>query len=236
MKKILSVAVAAMLVCTANAQDYNRVTVGYQSLDLHNNTNIQSIASHGTLDGFKLGYIHGFNLDDDTPLFLEVGGDVNFNTHVSDVTYLSEPLRGVEYKSRSTNIGITVPVSLAYKFSFRNGMWLEPYAGVCLKVNLRGKTKNEFKADYGLKDANMDWFNSEDMSSEDVSFGDGGSYYNNMGNAACKRVQFGGQVGLNIGYKHVNLNVAYQMHTVLQKAENFNINTRAFTVGVGYNF
>lgn len=237
MKKFLSIAIAALLACTAHAQDYNRVTVGFQSLDLHNNTNITSIASEGTMDGFKVGYTHGFSLGKETPLFLEVGADFSYNISSSEVTYLSSPLTGVQYDRRNTTCGITVPVSLGYKFSFQNGMWLEPYAGVNMKVNLSGKTKHEFKNAPGMKDADMDWFKTEDMSRDDLAgSGDDLLYYNNLGNAACRRVQFGGQVGVNVGYKRMNLNVAYQMHTNLQNANNFKINTRALTVGVGYNF
>lgn len=236
MKKILSMAVAALLACTVHAEDYNRVTLGYQSLDLHNNTNIKSLASDGALDGFKLGYTHGFGIAGETPLFLEVGADFNFNTSKTESTYLSDPVEGIQFDTRSTTCGITIPVSLAYKFSFQNGMWLEPYAGINLKLNLMGKTKTTFKNAPSMKDADMNWFKAEDMSLEDVSEGEGGIYYNNMGGAACKRFQFGGQVGVNVGYKRVNLNVAYQMHTPLQKAGGFKINTRALTVGVGYNF
>ena len=145
-------------------------------------------------------------------------------------------MSGVKYKRTNSTCGITVPISLAYKFELTNGMWIEPYAGVCLKYNVSGKTKHKFKNAPSLKNASMNWFNKSDMSKEDISDGEGGILYNYQGGAACKRFQFGGQVGLNIGYKSVNLNVAYQMHTPLQKTHDFKINTRAFTVGVGYNF
>lgn len=233
MKKILSMAVAALLACTAHAEDYNRVTLGFQTLDLHNNTSISSIASDGVLDGFKVGYTHGFGLSSETPLFLEVGADFNFNTSDTESTYLTDNLAGLQYNSRNTTCGITIPVSLGYKFSLGDNVWLEPYAGINLKANLMGKTKKDFENAPGMKDTEMDWFNTADMSNRELA---GGLYINYLGGAACKRFQFGGQVGVNVGYKRVNLNVAYQMHTPLQKAGDFKINTRALTVGVGYNF
>lgn len=237
MKKILSLVVVALLACAAHAEGYNRITLGYQSLDFHSNSDINSVASHGTVDGAKIGYTHGFGLCGEKPLFLEVGADFNFNTSLSEVTFLSSPLTGIKFDSRSTTCGITIPVSLGYKFSFNNKMWIEPYAGVNLKVNIMGKTKNDYSDASGLQDADMNWFNVADMSRDDVAgTGDDKTYYNYMGEAACKRAQFGGQFGVNVGYKRVNLNVAYQLHTPIQKIDDFKVSTRALTVGVGYNF
>lgn len=236
MKKIFSLTVAALLACTVFAQDYNRVTIGYQSLTPHNNTKFISIASDGTLDGFKIGYTHGFSLASEAPFYLEVGADFNYNGSSSDITVLSSSLKGVKYKRTNTTCAITVPISMAYKFDLTNGMWIQPYAGAILKYNISGRTKHKFKNAPTLKNASMNWFNKNDMSKEDISDGEGGILYNYQGGDACKRFQFGGQVGINIGYKNVNLNVAYQMHTPLQKTHDFKITTRAFTVGVGYNF
>lgn len=238
MKKIFSLAVAALFVCTANAQDYNRVTVAYQNLDLNNNTNISSVASIGDMDGFKVGYTHGFNLTSKAPLYLEVGADFIFNIHSSDVTYTEGAgiMTNVKAKHTGTTCGLTIPVSLAYKFNLGEKWWIEPFAGANVKFNFTGRTKYKYTNVVGLQDADMDWFKEEDMSRDDLAPGEGGSYYNYLGGEACKRVQFGGQFGVNVGYKRFNLNVAYQIHSTLQKTDNFTVNTRAFTFGVGYNF
>lgn len=234
MKKILSMAVAALLACTAFAENYDRVTLAYQSLDFRTSNDYPSVGKDGTLDGVKLGYTHGFGLCSKAPVFLEVGADFNFNMSSADVTILTAPLDGVKYSSRVMTCGITVPVSLGYKFSFKNKMWLEPYAGICLKVNIMGKTKYDW-ADTDLYDVNMDWFKKADMGFESqISSEEEGHIY--LGGSACNRAQFGGQVGVNLGYKHVNLNVAYQMHTQLQKSQYVKVNTNALTVGVGYTF
>lgn len=159
MKKILSMAVAALLACTAFAENYDRVTLAYQSLDFRTSNDISSVAKNGTLDGVKLGYTHGFGLTSKAPVFLEVGADFNFNISVAENTILTTPQ--MKFDSRVMTCGITVPVSLGYKFSFKNKMWLEPYAGICLKVNIMGKTKYDW-ADTDQYDVNMDWFKKAD--------------------------------------------------------------------------
>lgn len=235
MKKILSMAVAVLLACTAFAEDYNRITLAYQGLDFSISNRTPSVGRDGALDGFKLGYTHGFGLSSKAPVFLEVGADVSFNISDADVTILSTSLEGVKYNRRVNTCGITIPVSLGYKFSFKNKMWLEPYAGACFKFNIMGKTKYDYADNSGIKDADMNWFKEADMSIED-EFGPDKMMLNYMGGSACKRAQFGGQFGVNLGYKHVNLNVGYQIHSQLQKSATVKVNTNALTVGIGYTF
>lgn len=188
--------------------DYDRLYFGYADMEPTDEW-FDGYMGICTLKGFKAGYLHGFALTKSFPLFLEVGGDLHYGTY-SDTYY-----RYV--KERMSILAMNVPVSVAYKFSFKNTLWVEPYAGVSLKLNLLAKGKlTDEEDDYTIVD----------------------NYFDNdyMDGYPFKRCQFGGQFGVNVGYKAFNFNLGYHLYSPIWNEDGYKVTFNSFTLGIGYNF
>lgn len=236
MKKILSLAVAALFASAAAfaQNDYNRINVGYQSLAFYGSLDY-ALGSHSTLDGVKLGYIHGFSLSKDGNLFLQTGLDAIFNTKEVEIVSFYSNNFNVASTNHDMAFALDIPINLAYKFNFRSGrVFIEPFAGFLVKANLMGKTKVTYEPQFSEYNSNINWFKDADMSNQDIL---AGGYVNYLGGKTCRRFQYGAQVGLNIGFcRRFNVSAAYQWHSPLQKVEDFKLRTNSFTLSLGYNF
>lgn len=179
-------------------------------------------------NGFRFSVIEGIHLTRRIPLFLETGLNFDFGTRkYSD----SESDHGFTYswKQTDTYFAMAVPVNMTYKFIFRNGFHIAPYAGFNFKFNIIGKSTMKDEASYqGQTESeshSVNWFKSDE---------------DNMGeNGAYTRFQFGGQVGVNFGYKILNIGLGYQWDTPLYNytvnGANRKLNTGYFNVMVGVN-
>lgn len=177
-----------------DSKNYNRLYLGYAPQYFSSNVPIYDNST--TAHGFVAGYLHGFNITGKAfPLFLETGADLNFATGKDspgvDLYYLA----------------FSVPLNLAYKLSFKPGIWLEPYAGMAFKINALVNLDNGHKS-VSVYDMNDDF----------------------------KRFQFGGQIGLNLGYKKVNLNVGYHWDMPMFESAGVKMNTSSLILALGYNF
>lgn len=259
MKTFKFIALSAMAVCalSANAQfantgkskggsskagsvlvndceSYNRFYIGYSALKPRMGSNYSDVTKYvdsynddlKALGGFKLGYLKGVSLSENLPLFLEVGAEFALNTSSNYVVTGN----GIVCDShsayddfRSTSVAIDVPFSLAYKLGFANGLYVEPYAGIRARINVIGKTLYT-----GTNSDELNWY-------------DDGTTQMGKDNA-FRRFQFGGQFGVNLGYKAINLNIGYDMYSPIWKSDEsgtdsyFKFNTRNFNIGLGYNF
>lgn len=213
-----------------DCNNYKRIYLGYSSLKPHVSSTFSDVTSEiesynndlKALGGFKLGYLKGINIKNDHPLFLEVGAELSLNT--------KEKCIGLEYDKhnddlRSTAVAIDIPISIAYKLGFSNGAYIEPYAGIRGRINVLGTTT--YTGSESLDDDKLNWYDNDS---------------DEMGDEAYRRFQFGGQIGVNVGYKTVNLNIGYEMYSPIAKYEysgtdSYNkVNTRNFTIGLGINF
>lgn len=213
-----------------DCDNYNRVYLGYSSLKPRYSTTFSDATSFvesynddlKALGGFKFGYLKGVNLKSNLPLFLEVGAEFSLNTKKKCV--------GVEYDKdyddlRSTAVAIDIPISVAYKLGFNNGVYVEPYAGIRGRINVLGSTT--YTGSESFDDDKLNWYDSASSQMDDEAY---------------RRFQFGGQFGLNVGYKAVNLNIGYEMYSPLYKSDYSGtdsydkLNTRNFTIGLGVNF
>lgn len=130
--------------------DYNKV---YTSFNVGSFTYKESFKGGGYkgsddesvgLIGFNVGYAHGFNLKNTLPLFLELGGEFNFNSgSKDDDTY--------------TFMNIAVPVNVVYRFGVSDNFAIAPYAGLNFKINVIGKVKDDDA------DESESYFNKDDM-------------------------------------------------------------------------
>ena len=176
---------------------YNRLSVGYNATFMGN-----SFASL-TLNGFTVKYVHGFGLTKSLPLYLETGLKLNMDF----ATPLEGLLESGSVKRRM--LYISIPLNIAYRFGFSNGISLQPYTGFNFKVNAYGE------------DVTTDIYGrsvSQDLFSKD---------YNDW-----KRFQMGWQIGLGLNVKKFYFGFEYGLDFIkLQKG----LGTSHVEVSLGLN-
>lgn len=134
MRKLTTTIAALAAIATvvpASAQGYNRIGASYEleNLSVKHGDNIN-------LNGFGVSYIHGFGLSKSIPLYLETGIKMSMGFY-SD----SYKEYGYEITEDITKMSFSVPVNVAYKVNFGNGMSLQPYAGLNFKINALANAK-----------------------------------------------------------------------------------------------
>lgn len=232
-----------------NTDSYNRIYIDYANMGIGvgfkwdgYTSDAQSEEDHinkhiPSFHGVKFGYTHGISLTQSFPIFLEIGANLQYNqsskSMMSFVYGDSDDSTPSWYKVKSQFISIGVPVSLAYKLSFENGFYLEPYAGIGFKYNLLGKesvkiTDSDYEDYFDSDDLDFNYFDDDDMEL--------GSHEDE----ALNRFQFGGQVGLHLGYKAFDFNIGSEFFSPLWKYSNSDgsskIKNNCFHVGIGFNF
>ena len=161
---------------TVNTDGYNRVYVGYSGvkgkIDIDGADDVK-------FPGFSVGYLRGIGLTQKVPLYLEVGGEIDFNRY-------SESEGGEDYKQ--TILGLKIPVSLVYRLNINENFSISPLFGFDFRLNLMGKGKSE-----------------SDGESEDWNLFDD----DEMGGEAYKRFQAGWHIGVGFDYKALHFGVDY---------------------------
>jgi len=201
---------------TASTENWNRVFVSYNPMSLK--TSIEDGADLD-LNGFSVGYSHGFSLSRNLPLFIELAPQVTYAFAKEDTIDILE--EGSYYEEIAAEISrsylaLNVPVSVAYKFSLRNeNISLVPYLGLNFRGNILAKEK--FTSDGESDGAKMNCFDENDMG-EDYTW---------------NRFQLGGQVGVGMNYKHLYVGVGYTFD-FMELAKKTKVSMVNITVG--YNF
>lgn len=175
---------------SADTEDYNRIGVDF------NSWNMSPKGGDGTsFSGVGVNYIHGFSVSSDMPIFVETGAKFM-------AAFKSED--GV----KGTYGNISVPVNIAYKFTFDNpDLSVVPYTGINFKLNLIGKYT--FDDEYDAED--IDWYSDADF----------------------KRFQMGWHIGAGLNYKQFYVGLGWGIDFIKIADET---NTSNFNIGVGYNF
>lgn len=159
-------------------------------------------------DGFSLSYLRGISVSSSLPMFIEVGGAMNF----SEGKF--EEKKGMQSeKMKVTNLSFDVPVNFTYKFKWENGWHVAPFLGVFARVHAYAHGK--------VAGIDTDLFESMD--------GD------------INRIQFGGQIGVNAGYKRLNMRIAYQIESDIvdtrkDGGNGLSLSGSAFVTGIGITF
>lgn len=199
---------------TVNTDGYNRVYVGYSGVkgkvDLSGFDDIK-------YPGFSVGYLRGIGLTQKLPLYLEVGGEINFN-RCSDFPYIEEltEVPGIDYKE--TVLALKIPVSLAYRLSINDDFAITPKFGFDFRLNLMGKAKAEAGGE------SIDWnlFDDDEMLDNHPIAMEG-----------YKRFQAGWHIGVGFDYKALHFGVDYgtSFNEISEK-----VKLATTSVTVGYNF
>lgn len=197
--------------------DYNRISLGYSLLYTEKDE------SGKMFRGGELDYLHGFNLTKNCPFFLELGLRVAFDAY--KYTYNNGGEAFFDYRTETTIqrslLSASIPLSFSYKLTFVNGFYIAPYLGPQLRVNIVGKDKvSETVSENGeeLLDEMYNLFDKEET------------------DPAMKRVQFGGQAGLNIGYKRLNMGAGYYFCSPLWKDGSEKMKCNGLSATIGINF
>ena len=243
--KALALAGVLAVAGSASAEDYIRVALSYDNTHYGYNKDYKAeydVDPSFSTNGFGLNFIHGFSLSNNLPMFLEVGGNVNFNFYskTDESSIWDEPLK---YKSQFQNINMQVPVNFVWRFNVVEDFTIAPYVGLNFKLNFMSRMRAYIDGDWEDKaeeDETKEWTNLF-SDSKDKGVGDKDLTWN--------RFQMGWHVGVTFQYTQWSLGVQYgtdfisaYRHTF--KAEDFDggkdwktaINTGNLKLSVGYTF
>ena len=150
------------------------------------------------LKGVSLGWMGDLSIAKKFPLYLELGGTLDWRTGSCDPYYGNASYDG-RFSSKVNAIALTIPVGVSYQF--RNALGVEdltlaPIAGVYGRFNLLAKRKLTNK-ETGLSDKR-----SLMKYTEDGGWMEGRKH-------TGKLLQFGAQVGVNAFYKNYSFGLAY---------------------------
>lgn len=184
---------------------YNRIYVGYTGIKTHFDFDD---ADNWSYPGFSIGYLRGINLTQKLPLYLEVGGALQFNRYSE-----SETEYGYTFDYKETLLGLNIPVSLVYRFNITDDFAISPDFGFNFRLNLMGKGKEEYDGE--SEDCNL--FSKDDM-------GEDGTY---------NRFQVGWHIGVGFDYKALHLGVDWgtDFNEIAEKTK-----LRTTYVTLGWNF
>lgn len=108
---------------------WNNLYVQYNSHKFNDNDN--ALFHKGSMDGFTIGYNRGIGLSSSMPLYLEVGGGLQYSTGSNDDVDVHL-------------LSVVAPVSVLYHFSFPNStIGIEPLAGLNFRYNGWGEIKDD---------------------------------------------------------------------------------------------
>ena len=241
--KALALAGVLAVAGSASAEDYNRVAISYDNTHFGYNKDYKADEDEDpsfSTNGFGLNYIHGFSLSNSLPMFLEVGGNVNFNfySNTGEFKFGGETEK---YKSQFQNINLQVPVNFVWRFNVVEDFTIAPYVGLNFKLHFVSKTRAYMDGDWEDKaeeDEAKEWTNLF-SDSKDKGVGDKDFTWN--------RFQMGWHVGATFQYTQWSLGVQYGTDFIPAYSHTFKaeeggkdfkpaINTGNLKLSVGYTF
>lgn len=133
---------------TVNTDGYNRIYVSYLPSKLKVSDSDGNIKMKGS---FEAGYLRGIGLTSNVPLYLEVGGALQYRSY-------SEEDYG--YETKVNALSLNIPVALTYRININEDFAISPNFGFDFRINMMGKFK-ELDAD-GEELSNFDLFSDGD--------------------------------------------------------------------------
>ena len=168
-KNLLAAAALCLFSGTASAQvnSYGGLYLQYNPTWLVSNyDNVETTY----VNGFTLGYFRSIGIGgDNVPLFLEVGGNLNYGFHTESQTII-----GVKVRSTDHLLSLNVPVNFGYSIRLGDNLALNPYVGIRMRLNLLGVEKTTM----GDQSNTINLYSRDDMD-----------------DARWNRFQIGGQIG-----------------------------------------
>lgn len=213
---LVAVAMTLVFALQGHAQGYNRIGLSYELETLS-----QKHADNTNLNGFGIGYLHGFRLSSSVPVYLETGLKMTAGFWSDSET--EDDYNIYEYDYNMTKLSLAVPVNASYRFDLKNGMSIQPYLGLNFKFNLL--------ADCKIKESEYDEDDFELIESDSVTI--------NLlkGENAANVFQLGWHVGVVYNYRWLNFGLSYGTDFIKFSSQKpYSVNSSTFNVTVGYNF
>lgn len=204
--KAIVLAGALAVAGTSMAEDYNRIAISYDNTSYGYNKDLKADEDEDpsfSTNGVGINYIHGFSLSNTLPMYLEVGGNINFNFYSKSEDFnFGEK---VTVKNQFQNINLQVPVNFVWKFSIIDEFSIAPYVGLNFKLNLSSRNRGYAEYESGWEDQEEEdeakqWTN---LFSDDKDKGVGSK------DLTWNRFQMGWHIGVNFQYTNWNLGVQY---------------------------
>lgn len=185
---------------------YSRVFVSFNPSNL--TAKEEGVSTSMSFPGFSAGYMYGIGVTNNLPLFVEVGGALQYRAF-SD----SDSDEGEKYEQKINIFSLNIPVNLVYKFYINENWSIDPFFGLDFRVNLTGKNKATYSYGGEEESASVDLFKGED---------------------ALKRFQAGWHIGAGATWKKkINFSISYgtDINEIAESAR-----FRTTVISLGYNF
>lgn len=169
-----------------------------------------------SMDGFSLGYIHGFSISNTLPMFIETGvkltGTFHSDSESDDDNY--------EYSASliQQNWSVSIPLNYAWKLTINDKLSIKPFVGLNFKGNIYGGSKLTETFDDEKEVIKINWYDKDDM---------GGK------NGVFRRFQMGWHIGAGVQYYSFYFGINYGTDFI---KINKNTGTSTLDVSVGYCF
>ena len=172
------------------------------------------------LKGLSLGWMGDFSIAKRFPLYLELGGNLAWETGSTTgntVTHRMNTGEGVvnEYKYRVNAVTFTIPISVSYQFrdvANVKGLTVAPLVGLYARFNILAKRKQTLtQTEYSESVDGRDVIQSVTVTEENKSlmeYKQDGGWMEGRGHTG-KLLQVGGQIGVNAFYKHYSFGLSY---------------------------
>lgn len=234
MKSIKTLMIAAAVVAASSTAmaDYNRVSISYDNTRYMYNKDFKVDSDYDGFgaNGFGFNYMHGFALPTDHPMYIEVGGNINFMFGANSV--LDEDFD--KYRMQFQNVNLQIPVNYTWRFALGDNFKISPFAGLNFKLNMMSKMR------YGIEyfDGGHEW----------------GKWINLFSDSADNMVhkdytwnvfQMGWQIGVNFSFRQFVLGLQYGTDFIPAYRHNFKVknfsstpavNTGNFKLSLGFEF
>ncbi|MDE6338267.1 MAG: outer membrane beta-barrel protein [Muribaculaceae bacterium] len=231
LKKSILVSAALLVATSAMAESYDRVGVSYNNdCYRYSNNYYKNDKSSTKANGIGLNYVHGFGLHKRLPMFLEVGGSLNYNYKDDVRSYESNEIT-IDHEFQFHNIYLTIPVNFAWKFDFAKDFYITPYTGIDFKLNCLVRERQTKSVD-GITYSKywVDWLTRDKK----------------KGPASHWSVfQMGWHIGSTFGWRQFSLGVQYEIDFIpayyqpyiyVDHKEVERFDTSGFKLTLGYNF
>jgi hypothetical protein len=141
------------------------------------------VKSDGETDSFRglsAGFVKGFRLASQSPVFMEVGANFLWSNSSED---------DYDTEINLNMYSINVPLNIGYRYSINEEFSIFPYAGITARGNISGK----FTASYDGEKESLNIFDEDDMG-DDYTF---------------NRFQVGWQIGFGVNLNRFYLSASF---------------------------
>lgn len=144
------------------------------------------------ITGFSIGYVKGFSLSQNVPIYLEAGANLLWGSKdVTDDFGLDFDDYEIDASAKLNLFSVNVPINFGYKYAVNDNFSIYPYIGVNFKINAIGKIKIEAEYEGESESESLDLFSKDDMGE------------------AWKRFQVGWQIGVAFNINKFTLAAGY---------------------------